>query len=204
MVFGNIIGAIAGAIVGGVVNGVTTAKNNKIKIAALEKAAKDMRKATEEYNGKKALEKMYNAGLQRSYEYGTSMGNEMASQAFTPQNPGSTGTGINSAAMQAGQETGDIAKNAAISGFNSGMNNEAAMNAAKYNQAANKTNLELKQADIDYNVANQRQKDIISGIEDIMSAGAAIGNPFQKPSTSSKRGKPVIPNNADTGNPLMD
>ena len=201
-VFGKIIGAIGGAVIGGVVNGITTAENNKIKIAALEKATKDMKKATEEYSGKKALEKMYNAGLQDSYNYGTSMGNEMASQSFTPQNPGSTGTGINSAAMMAGQEAGDIAKNAAISGFNSGMNNEAAMNAAKYNQAANKTNLELKQADIDYNVANQKAQEFMGGLGDL---GKAIGDtvPTSNPTPVSKgkRGKPVIPSNS---NPLMD
>ena len=200
MVFGKVIGAVAGAIVGGVINGVTTAKNNKIKIAAMEKAAKDMKKATEEYSGKKALEKMYNAGLQGSYNYGTSMGNEMASQSFTPQGPGSTDTGINTKAMEAGQETGNIAKNAAEAGLNSGMNNEAAMNAAKYNQAANKANLELKQADIDYNVANQASQEIMGGLGDL---GKAIGGtvPTSNPSITSngKRGKPVVPSN-----PLMD
>jgi hypothetical protein len=202
MVFGNIIGAIGGAIIGGVVNGVAASKNNKIKIAAMEKATKDMKKATEEYTGEKALEKMYNAGLQGAYEYGTSMGNEMASQVFTPQNPGSTGTGINSAAMQAGTEAGDVAKNAAQAGFNSGMNNEAAMNAAKYNQAANKANLELKQADIDYNVANQASQEIMGGLGDL---GKAIGGtiPTSNPTPVSKgiRGKPVQINN---GNPLME
>lgn len=202
MVFGKIIGAVAGAIIGGVVNGVTTSKNNKIKIAAMEKATKDMKKATEEYSGKNALEKMYNAGLQGSYKYGTSMGNEMASQSFTPQGPGATETGTNSSAMMAGQESGNIAKNAAESGFNSGMNNEAAMNAAKYNEAANKANLELKQADIDYNVANQRSQEIMGGLGEL---GGAIGtivptsNPTQGP--KGKIGKPVIPSN---GNPLMD
>ena len=201
-VFGKIIGAIGGAVIGGVVNGITTAENNKIKIKALEKATKNMKNATEEYSGKKALEKMYNAGLQGAYDYGTSMGNEMASQAFTPQNPGSTGTGINSAAMLAGQEAGDIAKNAAISGFNSGMNNEAAMNAAKYNEMANKTNLELKQADIDYNVANQKAQEFMGGLGDL---GKAIGdtvptsNPI--PASTGIRGKPVQMNN---GNPLME
>lgn len=201
-VFGKIVGAIGGAVIGGVVNGITTAENNKIKIAALEKATKDMKKATEEYSGKKALEKMYNAGLQDSYNYGTSMGNEMASQSFTPQNPGSTGTGINSAAMMAGQESGNTAKNAAIAGFNSGMENEAAMNAAKYNEIANKTNLELKQADIDYNVANQKAQEFMGGLKDV---GKAIGDtvPTSNPTpvSNSKRGKPVVPSN---GNPLMD
>jgi hypothetical protein len=202
MVFGNIIGAIGGAIIGGVVNGVATSKNNKIKIAAMEKATKDMKKATEEYSGKKALEKMYNAGLQGAYEYGTSMGNEMASQVFTPQNPGSTGTGINSAAMQAGQEAGDVAKNAAQAGFNSGMSNEAALNAAKYNQAANKANLELKQADIDYNVANQASKDIMGGLGDttnIINETVPWSKLTSNQEVTPKRGKPVQPKN-----PLME
>lgn len=200
--FGKIIGAVAGAIIGGVVSGVTTSKNNKIKINALEKAAKDMRKATEEYSGKKALEKMYNAGLQGSYNYGTSMGNEMASQAFTPQNPGSTGAGTNSSAMMAGEESGKTAKNAAIAGFNSGMNNEAEMNAAKYNQAGNKANLELKQADIDYNVANQKAQNILGGIENITDAVSEIGNPFENlTSGRAKRGKPVEIKNS---NPFME
>ena len=200
MVFGKIIGAVAGAIIGGVVNGVTTAKNNKIKIAAMEKATKDMKKATEEYSGKNALEKMYNAGLQGSYKYGTSMGNEMASQSFTPQGPGSTEVGTNSSAMMAGQESGNITKNAAEAGFNSGMNNEAVMNAAKYNEAANKANLELKQADIDYNVANQASQEIMGGLGDL---GKAIGGtiPTSNPTSNGKRGKPVIP---DNGNPLME
>lgn len=201
-VFGKIIGAIGGAVIGGVVNGITTAENNKIKIAAMEKATKNMKMATEEYSGKKALEKMYNAGLQGANNYGTSMGNEMTSQSFTPQNPGSTGTGANSSAMMAGQEAGNVAKNAAISGFNAGMNNEAAMNAAKYNEAANKANLELKQADIDFNVANQKSQEIMGGLGDL---GKTISGtiPTSNPTQASKgiRGKPVIPND---GNPLMD
>ena len=202
MIFGKVIGAVAGAIIGGVVNGVTTSKNNKIKIAAMEKAAKDMKKATEEYSGKKALEKMYNAGLQGSYNYGTSMGNEMASQSFTPQGPGSTGTGTNSSAMMAGQETGNIAKNAAEAGFNSGMNNEAAMNAAKYNEAVNKANLELKQADIDFNVANQASQEIMGGLGDLGKAiGGTIPTSNPTPVSNGIRGKPVQMN---SGNPLME
>lgn len=199
-VFGKIIGAIGGAVIGGVVNGITTAENNKIKIKAMEKATKNMKMATEEYSGKKALEKMYNAGLQGANNYGTSMGNEMASQSLAPQNPGSTGVGANSSAMMAGQEAGNVAKNAAISGFNAGMNNEAAMNAAKYNEAANKANLELKQADIDFNVANQKSQEIMGGLGDL---GKTIGDivPTSNPNVTSngKRGKPVVPSN-----PLMD
>ncbi len=202
MIFGTVIGAVAGAIIGGTINGVTAAKNNKIKIAAMEKAAKDMKKATEEYSGKKALEKMYDAGLQGAYSYGTSMGNEMASQSFTPQGPGTTGAGVNTEAMQAGTEAGNTAKTAAQSGFNSGMNNQAALNAAKYNEAANKANLELKQADIDFNVANQASQEIMGGLGDL---GKAIGGtiPTSNPTPVSKgiRGKPVIPSNS---NPLMD
>lgn len=201
-VFGKIIGAIGGAVIGGVVNGITTAENNKIKIKAMEKATKNMKMATEEYSGKKALEKMYNAGLQGANNYGTSMGNEMASQSLAPQNPGSTGVGANSSAMMAGQEAGNVAKNAAISGFNAGMKNEAEMNAAKYNEIANRSNLELKQADIDFNVANQRAQELMGGLKDV---GKTIGDmaPTSNPNAASngKRGKPVIPSN---GNPFMD
>lgn len=202
MAFGQIIGAVAGAIIGGVVNGVSTAKNNKIKIAAMEKATKDMRKATEEYSGKKALEKMYDAGLQGAYNYGTSMGNEMASQSFTPQGPGTTGAGVNTEAMQAGTEAGNTAKTAAQSGFEAGMTNQAALNAAKYNEAANKANLELKQADIDYNVANQASQEIMGGLEDL---GKVIGGTIPTSNSTSaskgKRGKPVVPKE---GNPYWD
>lgn len=200
MIFGQVIGAVAGAIIGGVVNGVSTAKNNKIKIAAMEKATKDMRKATEEYSGKRALEKMYDAGLQNAYSYGTSMGNEMASQSFTPQGPGTTSVGVNTEAMQAGTEVGNAAKTAAQSGFETGMTNQAALNAAKYNEAANKANLELKQADIDFNVANQASQEIMGGLGDLgKAASATIPTSNPTPVSKGKRGKPVI-----SGNPLMD
>ena len=80
------------------------------------------------------------------------------------------------------------------------MNNEAAINAAKYNEAANKSNLELKQADIDFNVANQRAQGFMSGLTDV---GKTIGDtvPTSNPTIASngKRGKPVI-----SSNPLMD
>ena len=80
------------------------------------------------------------------------------------------------------------------------MENEAAMNAAKYNEIANRSNLELKQADIDFNVANQRAQEFMGGLKDV---GKAIGDtvPTSNPNVTSngKRGKPVVPSN-----PLMD
>lgn len=199
--FSLVIAAIGGAIVGGVVNGVATSNANKKKLAATEKAAKDMKKATEEYSGKRALEKMYEAGLQNAQTYGTSVGNEMASQSFTPQSPGSTNAGVNTEAMQSGTEAGNTAKSATQSGFETGMANQAALNAAEYNKQAAKTDLELKQADIDYNVANQTAQ----GLMNMAGQGLGVANqviPKNVPTVSTGiKGKPVIPNN---GNPLMD
>lgn len=201
--FSLVIAAIGGAIVGGVVNGVATSNANKKKLAATEKAAKDMKKATEEYSGKRALEKMYDAGLQNAQTYGASVGNEMASQSFTPQGPGTTSAGVNAEAMQVGTEAGDTAKTAAQTGFETGMANQAALNAAEYNRQAAKTDLELKQADIDYNVANQAAQ----GLMNTVGQGLGVANQVipkstpTSPTSTGKRGKPVVPKD---GNPLMD
>lgn len=204
--FSLVIAAIGGAIIGGVVNGVATSEANKKKVNAYKKAAEDIKKVTEEYSGKKGLEKMYEAALQESNRYGTSVGNEMASKSFTPKNPGSTNTGTNTEAMIAGQEAGNIAKNAAEKGFETGMANQSAINQAKYNEQANKTNLELKQADIDYNVATQAAKEGLDTIGNTFGTANQIipTSKPEQPVSTGIRGKPVIPNNADTGNPLMD
>lgn len=196
-VFGDVIGAIGGAIIGAVTNGVATSIANKTKIAATEKAAKDMKKATEEYSGKKALEKMYDAGLQNAQTYGASVGNEMASQSFTPQGPGNTSAGVNTEAMQAGTEAGNTAKTAAQSGFEAGMTNQAALNAAEYNKQKAKTDLELKQADIDYNVANQLGQSGLQAIGGAVDAAKEIMPSNNTGEThvdgsNRKRGKPVV------------
>lgn len=203
MVFRTIITALGGAIIGAVTNGVATSKANKIKIAALEKAAKDMKKATEEYSGEKGFEKMYQTGLDTASDFGTASGNELASQQFVPQGPGATGAGINSAAMLAGQTAGNAASEAAQSGFEQGMANQAALNAAEYNKQKAKTDLELQQANINYNVANQLGQSglqaiggAVSTAKDVMPSN--IGRTYV--GGNGKRGKPVVSNS----NPLME
>ena len=168
--FGLVIATIAGAVVGATVKGVTAYKTTMKNADEYKEAAEDVRKATEQYSGKNAYNRMTQAGNDLAYQLGTAAGNEaLGISNDIMQNPGSTGAGVNAAALQNAQNVGDTALNAANAGFQQGMNNEKSLMDAKYNAATQKAQQKMKQADINYNVANQAAQ------EGFSTAGNAAG-----------------------------
>ena len=148
--FGAVIGAVVGAIGGGVMRGVLAAKQNRILKEAYKDAAKDVREATEEHSGEKLYQKMVNAG--NAEAYANAKANE---QAFTQnRNPGQTNN-LMAIASEAALDASDRANEAANAGRELGMSIEKGRNDAEYNAKTTKAQQMLKQAGIDYNVANQ-------------------------------------------------
>lgn len=149
--WGAVIAAVVGAVGGGVMRGVMAAKQNRIMVKAYKDAAKDVREATEEHSGEKLYNKMLNEGNAMAYE--NAMANE---QAFTnsPANPGQTNN-LMAIASEAALGASENANQAANAGRELGMQIEKGKNDAEYNAKTTKAQQMLKQAGIDYNVANQ-------------------------------------------------
>lgn len=148
--FGAVIAAVVGAIGGGVMRGVMAAKQNKILTKAYRDAANDIRQATEEHSGERLYEKMVDAGNAMAYQQGM-----MSETPFTQAtNPGQTNN-LMSIASDAALGASANANDAANAGRELGMSMEKAKNDAEYNAKTTKAQQMLKQAGIDFNVANQ-------------------------------------------------
>lgn len=148
--FGAVIAAVVGAVGGGVMRGVMAAKQNRILKEAYKEAAKDVREATEEHSGEKLYEKMVNAG--NAEAYANAKANE---QAFTQnKNPGQTNN-LMAIASDAALGASENANQAANAGRELGMSIEKGKNDAEYNAKTTKAQQMMKQAGIDFNVANQ-------------------------------------------------
>lgn len=148
--WGAVIAAVVGAVGGGVMRGVMAAKQNRIMVQAYKDAAKDVREATEEHSGQRLYDKMVNAGNAMAYE--NAMANE---QAFTQnKNPGQTNN-LMAIASDAALGASENANQAANAGRELGMSIEKGKNDAEYNAKTTKAQQMMKQAGIDFNVANQ-------------------------------------------------
>ena len=162
--WGAIIATIAGAIIGGVTNAVATADAIDKKIKGYKEAAKEVREAAEKYSGKNAYNEELTQGKDMSSTMGDMAGSSVAAERLQNNNPGITGAGAMANAYQNAGESVDVASNAAQGGFQAGMNNASTEMESKYNKATTKANQLMKQADIDYNVATQRNKEIMNTI----------------------------------------
>ena len=157
-----LISAIGGAIVGGTVNAVTTAQTTSAKVKAYADAANEVRNAAEQYSGKNAYEEMIRQGKDMSSTMGDMTGSALAAERLQNNNPGVTGAGAMANAYQNAGTSADAAGNAAQGGFQTGMNNASTDLSSKYNKATTRANQLMKQADIDYNVATQRNQEIMN------------------------------------------
>ena len=163
-IIASIIGAIAGAVVGGVTNAIATADAIDKKIEGYKEAAKEVREAAEKYSGKNAYNEELSQGKDMSSTMGDMAGSSIAAERLQNNNPGVTGAGAMANAYQNAGESSDVASNAAQSGFQTGMNNASTELESKYNKATTMANQLMKQANIDYNVATQRNKEIMNTI----------------------------------------
>ncbi len=151
---GTIIGAIAGAVIGGTVNGVVAAESNKQKVAAYRSGANQIKSAIGQYSGDEGFRKMVDKGNEYASQ-DAKLATELANQqTFMPQNPNG---GMNAKAEMANNamNAGETVNSAALGGLQQGMSDQNAINNANYNAATVGANQAMKQADIDYNVANQ-------------------------------------------------
>lgn len=165
--WGAIIAAVGGAIIGGAVNAVNTGKAITEKTEAYRDAAKEVRAATQQYSGRNAYEQELAEGKDMSADMGNLAGSELAAERYTPQDPGKTGAGAMANAYGAAGVSSNAANQAAQGGFSSGMGNAASTLASKYNRATTRANQLMKQADIDYNVSNQRAQEAMNTIGNV-------------------------------------
>ena len=159
-----IVAMAAGAIVGGVTNAAMTAQAIDKKIKAYADAAKEVRNAAEQYSGKNAYNEMVRQGKDMSSTMGDMAGSALAAERLQNNNPGVTGAGAMANAYQNAGTSADAAGNAAQGGFQTGMNNASTELNSKYNKATTRANQLMKQADIDYNVTSQRNKEIMDTV----------------------------------------
>ena len=162
--WGGIIAGIAGAIIGGVTNAIATRNAIDKKIKGYKEAAKEVREAAEKYSGKNAYNEELTQGKDMSSTMGDMAGSSISAESLQNNNPGVTGAGAMVNAYQNAGTSADTASNAAQGGFQAGMNNASTELESKYNKATASAKQLMKQADIDYNVTNQRNKEIMNTI----------------------------------------
>lgn len=159
-----IVAAVGGAIVGGITNAAMTADAIDKKIKAYADAAKEVRNAAEQYSGKNAYQEMVRQGKDMSSTMGDMAGSALAAERLQNNNPGVTGAGAMANAYQNAGTSADAAGNAAQGGFQTGMGNASTDLSSKYNKATTRANQLMKQADIDYNVTSQRNKEFMNTV----------------------------------------
>ena len=162
--WGAIIATIAGAIIGGITNAIGTANAIDKKIKGYKEASKEVREAAEKYSGKNAYNEELSQGKDMSSTMGDMAGSSVAAERLQNNNPGVTGAGAMANAYQNAGESSDVASAAAQGGFQTGMNNASTELESKYNKATTRANQLMKQANIDYNVSAQRNKEIMDSI----------------------------------------
>lgn len=142
----SIIAGIAGGVAGGIIKGVAAARRTEQYSKAYKQAAENMRKAAEEYSGRKLYDKMRAAGDDMAYKQAMA-----AEQPFTQEmNPGQTNNAMG-IANQAAQMAAGNANAAGVAGRSQGMSMEQSRNAALYDAEKLKNEQMLKQAGIDFN-----------------------------------------------------
>ena len=151
-------------IVGGVTNAAMAANAIDKKIKAYADATTEVRNAAEKYSGQNAYNEMVRQGKDMSSTMGDMEGSALAAERLQNNNPGVTGAGAMTNAYQNAGTSADAASNAAQGGFQTGMNNASTELNSKYNKATTRANQLMKQANIDYNVTNQRNQEIINTI----------------------------------------
>lgn len=159
-----IVATIAGAIVGGITNAAMTADAIDKKIKAYADASKEVRNAAEQYSGKNAYNEMVRQGKDMSSTMGDMTGSALSAERLQNNNPGVTGAGAMANAYQNAGTSANAASNASQGGFQTGMGNASTDLSSKYNKATTRANQLMQQADIDYNVATQRNKEIMDTI----------------------------------------
>ena len=131
---------IIGAIAGAAANGVATYANNKKLANAYKKAAQQYANAAEKYSGKNAERANWNAGMREANQMGIQDWNKASATGTDPFHMDNS--------------------NRFAEGMNLGQQQQSQLNNAKFNAETAQSQAALKQAGIDYGVANQTQQAI--------------------------------------------
>lgn len=131
---------LIGAIAGAAANGVATYANNKKLANAYKKAAQQYANATEKYSGKNAERANQTAGMREANQMGIQDWNKAAATGTDPFHMDNS--------------------NRFAEGMNLGQQQQSQLNNAKFNAETAESQAALKQAGIDYGVANQTQQAI--------------------------------------------
>jgi len=131
---------VIGAIAGAAANGIATYANNKKLANAYKKAAQQYMNATEKYSGKNAERANWNTGMREANQMGIQDWNKAAATGTDPFHMDNS--------------------NRFAEGMNLGQQQQSQLNNAKFNAETAQAQAALKQAGIDYSVANQTQQAI--------------------------------------------
>lgn len=129
---------IIGAIAGAAANGISTYANNKKLAKSYKKAAQQYTDAAEKYSGKNAERANWNAGMQMANQMGIQDWNKASATGTDPYHMDSS--------------------NRFAEGMNLGQQQQSQLNNANFNKETAESQAALKQAGIDYGVANQTQQ----------------------------------------------
>lgn len=162
-----IIGAIAGAVIGGVTQGVTTALTTNQKVKALQDAANQARDMANKYSGSELNRKMTEAGQANAQRLNQS---DLANQL------NQMGSGMVSGAAMANANNNPGFQNNYADYYKQGADREASLNAAQYGKEQADIERNLKQADVNYNVANQTAQAGLNAAGGLASVAGDLGN----------------------------
>lgn len=110
---------------------------------------------------------METAGQNQADLLGRAVGDELAAQRYEALNPGITKAGALGAAANSANQSAQATNAASQESMVEGMKQAADTMNARYNAATTRANQLMKQADIDYNVANQRNQEILNSLGNI-------------------------------------
>lgn len=128
------------AIAGAAANGIATYANNKKLANAYKKAAQQYADATEKYSGKNAERANQTAGMREANQMGIQDWNKASATGTDPFHMDNS--------------------NRFSEGMNLGQQQQSQFNNAKFNAETAEAQAALKQAGVDYGVANQTQQAI--------------------------------------------
>ena len=159
--------ALGSMALGAVISGVSEGINNGIRTSVYQGAADAMKQAANEYSGAALNDKMFNAGISNA---ATMNKLNMGQAASNYTGEGSTKMANANAAMNNVSNA-----NSTSSAYQQGAGRASTEAAARYNAENIKQQQAMKQADINYNAANEATKQGLATLGDIGKLGNETG-----------------------------
>lgn len=155
-VIAGVVSAASSAIKGGV-----AASANKKRMEEYQRAAKDVKEATEKYAGEGLNKRMTEAGMANAAKYGNLYNN------VTPD--------MTKGSAMANFNQGNFDNSAYNDLYTQGASNQATLDNAQWNRVKNKAEQRLAQADTNYNARTAAGQAIANGISGLADTAMQIG-----------------------------